>query len=152
MHADKAVRTIRERGEGGDGDRRSVAGEDHAGPHDAVGILEHGALDFEFFGDGFNDEIGGGDGGDGRDGLEAGKDRGAVGFSDFALFDFAVEVFANRVEGAVEEALVNVPQDDREAGAGEDVGDAVAHGAGAEDGDGFDGFDGQGGGLRSSGS
>ena len=79
VHADKAVRTIRERGEGGDGDRRSVAGEDHAGPHDAVGILEHDALDFEFFGDGLNDEIGGGNGGDRGDGLEAGENRGAVG-------------------------------------------------------------------------
>ena len=40
-------------------------------------------------------------------------------------------------------ALFDVAEDDFVAGAGEDVGDAVAHGAGAEDGDGFDGVEGQ---------
>ena len=138
VHADETVGALGERGERRDGDRRGVSGEDHFGAENVVGFLEDGALDFEFLGDGFDNEIGAGNGGHAGDGLQAGENGGAAGFRDFALLDFAVEIFADGFEGGIEKAPVNIAQNDVVAGAREDVGDAVAHSAGAEDGDGLD--------------
>jgi hypothetical protein len=148
MHADEAVGALSERGESGHGDGGSVACDDDVGAEDAVGFGEDGAFDFEFFGDGFYDEIGGGNCGHVGRGFHAGENCSLLCFREFTLLDFAVEIFADGIERAVEEALVNITQDDREAGAGEDVGDAVAHGAGSEDGNSFDRVDRQSQSLR----
>ena len=57
------------------------------------------------------------------------------GFGDFALLHFAVEIFGDGFQAAVEEALFDVAQNHVVARARKNVGDAVAHGAGAEHGD-----------------
>ena len=66
------------------------------------------------------------------------ENRGFVGLGDFCFFDFAVEIFADGVERAVEIFLVDVAKDGFIAGLREDMRDAVAHSARAENGDGFD--------------
>ena len=55
---------------------------------------------------------------------------------EFGLGDFASEVLLDGVETALQGGGGHVGEHHRMAGAGEDVGDAVAHGAGTDDGDG----------------
>ena len=53
----------------------------------------------------------------------------------FSFLHFAVEVLADGFQAAFEEARFDVTQNHAVTGAGKDVRDAVAHGAGAEHGD-----------------
>ena len=55
-----------------------------------------------------------------------------IGGGDFFFLHFAVEVLADGFQAAFEEARFDVAQYHAVAGARKDVGDAVAHGAGAE--------------------
>ena len=143
MHADETIGALGHGGERGHRDRGSVAGDDDVVAEQAIGFGESVALDFELFGDGFDEEVGVGDGGHVGDRDDAGEDVSLFVFGEFAFFNFAIEIFGDGVEGAIEVALLDVAEEDFVAGAGEDVSDAVAHGAGAEDGDGFDGVEGQ---------
>ncbi len=65
--------------------------------------------------------------------------RGFIFGRDLFLGDFAVEIPGNRCKAAVEKALVHIAEDDGKTAAGEDVSDAVAHGACADYADSLDG-------------
>ena len=69
---------------------------------------------------------------------DAGSGVGGLLLREFVFCDFAGEVLVDGAEAAVEKGLLDIAEEDVEAGAGADVGDAVAHGSGAEDCDGFD--------------
>src|SRR5262249_12416018 len=120
------------------GNGRSVAGEYHFGPQDLVRFGEDGAFDFKLFRNGFDDKISGGDGRHIGGGFEASKDLRLLGFGELPFLDFAVEILADSVEAAVQEALFDIAENNGVARAREDMGDTVAHGACAENGDGFD--------------
>jgi hypothetical protein len=51
---------------------------------------------------------------------------------DFALGRFPAQVLADFGQGFFEEGLVEIAEEDGKARASEDVGDAAAHGAGAD--------------------
>ncbi len=53
----------------------------------------------------------------------------------FAARDFPSEILADGLESAIEEALLQFAHTHAVAAAGEDMRDAVAHGAGADDAD-----------------
>ena len=125
------------RGDLGDRDGAGVGREDRFGSQDAVEIAKDLSLDLKPLGGGFDGERGG------REVLQAGG-QGDAGTSLVGLLlrellfrYFAGDVGADGVEAAVERALIDVVEKDVEAGAGTDVRDAVAHGPGAQDCNGF---------------
>ena len=132
MHADEAVGTAGLRGKLRDRNRRCVAGEDGAGLERAVGFLQDAEFQVELLGDGFHDEIGGGERGDIGNRLDAREDHRNIGFVQLAFFDFPIEILGDGLEPAIEVALVNVAENHMVAVAREDVRDSVAHRAGAE--------------------
>src|SRR5579885_2246111 len=140
MHAHETPGAARERGESGQGDGRSVTGKDDVVAEEPVGFGEDSALQLELFRDGFHGEIRGGNSGYVGDRREAGEDGGLIGFRKLAFFHFAVEIFGDGIESAVEEALLDVAKDNFVTGARENMSDAVAHGAGAKHGHGLDGI------------
>ena len=104
------------RGELRDGNRRGVAGQNHAGAEDRIGILQHAHFQIELLGNRFDDEIGGGERLRVGDGADARQRRGFFCFADFVLLHFAVEIFGDGVEAAIEEALLDVAEDHVVAG------------------------------------
>src|SRR5580700_1145988 len=62
VHADEAVGSFSHGGQSSHGDGGGVAGDDGVFVEDGVGFQEHAALDIDFFGDRFDDELSGGDG------------------------------------------------------------------------------------------
>ncbi len=138
VHADDLVRTLGLRGELCDGDGAGVGGEDRVGWEDAVEVAEDLRFDGELFGRGFDGQVAAAEGFK----VEGGGDSGSGGcgflFGEFRFGCLAGEIFLDGGEAAVEEWLLEVVEDDIEAGAGADVGDAVAHRTGAQDSNGFD--------------
>ena len=106
VHADEAVGALGHGGEGGHGDRGGVAGDDDVVAQEAVGFGEGVALDVELFGDGFDEEVGVGDGGHVGDGDDAGEDGSLFAFGELAFFDFAIEIFGDGVDAAIEDSAV----------------------------------------------
>src|SRR4029077_13569787 len=119
------------RGQRGDGDGGRVAGDDDVVAKKMAAFSKHVALELELFGHGFDNKTGIRDGGHVRNGNKASEHSSLLRRLELALLDFAVEIFRNGIDGAVEEALLDVAQQDVIASAREDVCDAVAHGTGA---------------------
>ncbi len=70
-------------------------------------------------------------------GLDAREDLRLFGGGDFFFFHFAVEILADRLDAAIEEARFHVAKNHVVAGARKYVRDAIAHGAGAQHRDSF---------------
>src|SRR5579859_1861513 len=122
-----------------DGERRGGAGEDGVRLGEFVKNSEEFEFHFEFFGDGFDDELGVADGFvDDLGGGEAGEGSVTGGGVYFAAADAFFEGFADPGGGFGEHGVGDVFEDSGVAAEGGSVGDAAAHGAGADDGDGFD--------------
>src|SRR5260221_10847872 len=139
MHPDAAVAVEDDIAEIADGKRGSVAGEDGVGLRELVEDGEQLELHFEFFGNGFDDELGVADGfvDHLRDAnaSEGGITRGGI---EFAATHAFVERFANPGDGFREHRVGNIFEDGRVAAECGGVGDTAAHGARPDDGDGFD--------------
>jgi len=71
--------------------------------------------------------------------MDAAEDFRFFRLGQLPFLDFAVEVFGNRFESAIQEARLHIAQEDRKTVPGKDVRNAVAHGACAEHGHSFDG-------------
>src|SRR5579875_3124149 len=118
MHADEIFGARSFRGERSDGNRRGVAGEDHARAKNGVRFLEHALFQLALLGHSFDGHVRGGEVVEIGGGENAFDNFGLVGFGDFRFFDFAVEIFADGVERAREIFLVYVAQHDFVAGFG----------------------------------
>src|SRR5260221_6787758 len=139
MHPDAAVPVEDNVAEIADGKRGSVAGEDGVGLRELVEDSEQLELHFEFFGNGFDDELGVADGFvDHLRGANASKGGITRGGIEFAATHAFVERFANPGDGLREHRVWNIFEDGRVAAEGGGVGDTAAHGARPDDGDGFD--------------
>ncbi len=145
MHAYEPVGALGERGERGDGDGGRVAGDDDAVAKKMVGFGEHVALELELFGHGLHDKIGVRDGRHVRDRKQPCQHSPLLRFRQLAFLDFAVEIFRDGIDGAVEKTLLDIAQQHLVARARKHVRNTVTHGARAEHGHGFDGIDGHGG-------
>ena len=138
MHADDLLGTPGLRGEFGDRDGRGVRRQDDVCRQEVVELGEDLAFDLEFLGGRFDDEVAAGKRG-AVDGALNAADRGVhLVLGELGFGDFAGEILADGVEAAIEEALLDFAEADIESAAREDVGDAVAHGAGAQHADGGD--------------
>jgi hypothetical protein len=92
----------------------------------------------ELFRDSLDEEIGIGDRRHVGNRNEVAEHCSLLCFRQLALLDFAIEILGDSVHSAIEVALLDVAQDHLVAGARENMRDAVAHGACAQHGDGFD--------------
>src|SRR5579871_501229 len=138
VHADDLRRATDLRGEFCDRDRAGVRSENGFGWKDAVEVTEESGLDIELFRRGLDGKV--------TDRQRVTVERwgdtlaGFLGllWRDLFFGDFAGEVLFNRRQTAIQKALLDVAKQNKKAGAGADMGDAVAHGSGSEDCDGFD--------------
>ena len=108
------------------------------GRKDFVGAFQHADFEIEIFGDGFDGEVSFFECSDIRDGLDAAKRGGFIGFGDFRFFHFAIEILCDCLERAIEEFLFDVAEEHAVARAGENMGDAVSHCPRAQYGNSFD--------------
>ncbi len=138
VHADDLLGALGLSGEFGDGDGAGVGGEDDLGFQGVVEIPEEGGLYLEALGGGLDGEVGGGEVADVGGGGDAGASFVGLQLGELFLGYFAGEVLLDGCETTVERGLVDVIEENVEARAGGDVGDAVAHGSGAENYDGLD--------------
>ncbi len=118
----------------GDGDRAGVGREDRAGRGDAIELLEDRELHRRVLARRLYNEVGAGGGIQRGPRLHPGEDLPRSFRRDGALLHLAVEIAADRCGGLVQRARGAVHQRYLPAVLGEDVGDAVPHGAGADDG------------------
>ena len=140
-----------------DGQAGGVGGDDGAGAANGGDAIEELALDFEIFGDGFDDPIGFGAPGEivveiadgdarGDRGREEGGGAGFEGGVQAGADDAIADAGVGQREAASlflggELGRDDVQQPARHAGVGQMRGDSGAHGASAEDGNFFDAFD-----------
>ncbi|MNP53700.1 hypothetical protein D3C76_1481950 [compost metagenome] len=135
MQADHAAGVFEACGETGDGQRRGVAGEDAVLAAHRFQLAQQAALDLQVLDYGLDHQAGACQRLDGFHRLQAG-DGGGTGFgAKLAFFNQAAELAIDAVDGLGGAAGAVVIQLDRVAGLGGDLGDAGAHGAGADHGD-----------------
>ena len=138
MHAQDLVGTRGRCAKDGDRDRRGIGREQRGGPRQRVESREQRALGVGLFDDRLDDVVGVGEGverggcHDTAQGSVAGRRR------ELSLLDQSGEAFFDRVPRAVEHRLRDVHQPHDEARLREDLGDAVAHRARADDAYGFE--------------
>ncbi|MCY1548687.1 hypothetical protein D9M68_848120 [compost metagenome] len=120
----------------GDGQGGGVAGEDAVLAAQAFQLAQQAALDLQVLDDGFDHQAGIAQGFDGVRRLQAGDDGGAGLGTELAFFHQAAELTVNALDGLGGGAGAVVIKPDRVAGLGRDLGDAGAHGAGADHGNG----------------
>ena len=135
MQADHALGPLGDAREVLVGERGGVAGDDAGLGAGLVQLGEDLALEVEALAGGLDDEVGVGEGGEVDGAAEAGEGGVAVGGGEAVLRDEAAEAFFDRGEATVDEGLVDIAQDGGVAALDGDLGDAGAHGAGADDGD-----------------
>ncbi|MPL88776.1 hypothetical protein SDC9_34803 [bioreactor metagenome] len=138
VHAHEPLGPVGLRGEPGDRDRRGVRGEDrrrfqmrHQGREDLI-------LDLFALGRCLDHQVGLAEVGQGQRGGDAGKGGGLVLGGDLLARDLAVQVLLDGGHRLVEAVLRDVVQQDIVTREGEDMGNAVAHLACANDTYGFD--------------
>ena len=137
VHADVAL-GMRDRGRKlGDGDRRGVGRQHRVRRNDAVELLEDAQLDVEILGGGLDHQLRLGHGGIVGRALDAPEDRGPVRLADLILLDQADEAGADGGDALVDGGIVDVHHHHLESGHGGDLGDAIAHQASADHGNGF---------------
>ena len=138
VHANEAVGALRDGGQLRDADGAGVGGHERGGGQHAVELAQDVDFEFEVFGSGFDHELRGREavvaGGD----LDAAQRGGFVGLGDFFFFDEAVEAGGDGGQAFVDGGLADVDHDDLNAAGGAGLGNAVAHGASANDADGGD--------------
>jgi hypothetical protein len=138
MHAHEAARTVGHRRQTGDRDRRGVAADDRLGLEQRAELLQDAALDFLVLDNALDhqvaiaEQIQSGAHGD------AGERGRFVVARDFFVFDPAVEVGADALKRLFQPFVGNIRQTHVVAGNRKDMGDAIAHLAGADDADAFD--------------
>ena len=119
----------------GDRDRRGVAGENCVLRQNRIERTEDLSLQIEALRCSFDGNLGLSQSfaRDGR--LNASEGGFDIGLGNLALRGFAAKISANLRERTIQKALVHIAQHNLKSGAGKDVGDAGAHGPGADDSD-----------------
>jgi len=116
-----------------DGNRRCVRREDHARARDGVELGEDRLLDVEVLDDGLDYVVAVGEVVNRRGGRQARLDLGLRLGCELALFHELAEALVDCLQRAVDRGRRGVVQLHREARLREDLRDAVAHRAGADD-------------------
>ena len=140
VHADEAVGALGRCCQLGDADRTGVGGHDHLGREHTVELLQD--LDFEPFalGGGFDHQLRTFEVVVTRRALNQAERGVFVGGAHLFFLDQAVQAAGHCGQAFVDRGLVDVDQHDADAVGGANLGDAVAHGARADDADGLDGI------------
>ena len=140
VHADDLRGTLRLRGELRDRDGAGVRGEDGLGPKDAVEIAEESGLDLEFFRSRLDGKVAGGEGFAVEGGALCGREpRRPALRSAYPWRLRGRGSFRSWPAPRSRKACCEIAEHDVEPRTRRDMGDAVAHGSGAEHCDGFDG-------------
>src|SRR5581483_2331131 len=135
VHADDAIGAAGGGRQPGNGNGGGVGSEDDLGVADAVEFAEEVSLDLQLLGGSFNDKVAGLEAGASHGRLDALERLIALLGGELLLGDFPLQVCGNGRDRAIEEALLDVAQEDAVPGPGKDVGDAIAHGARADNAD-----------------
>ncbi|MDR9060055.1 hypothetical protein FEP39_05166 [Burkholderia multivorans] len=141
MHADETRRIGEQRRERGNRDRRRVRRNDRVGPCDRFDLLQNAALQLDVFGCGLDHDVDRRELrviGRGRDACERGIARGG---GELVFRHQPLEAALQRRESLLERGVRDVDHHDVESCNGGGLRNAVAHGSGAYDADGFDGHD-----------
>ncbi|MCY1231944.1 hypothetical protein D9M72_444110 [compost metagenome] len=138
MHADHVLRTVGERGDLVDVERRGVRGQDGALLGDAVEFLEDLFLDADFFEHRFDDEVGVLQVVVAQRGAQKRHALLVLVLLELALLDLGFVVLLDGGNAAVERLLLHLEDLDGDARVQEVHRDAAAHGAGADHAHGLD--------------
>ncbi|MCY1422931.1 hypothetical protein D9M71_386310 [compost metagenome] len=135
MHADHALWVSEFGGQAGDRQRGGVAGQDAVGAAQAFQLAEQVALDLQVLDDGFDHQARIGQLGDGVGRLQVGH-AGRIGSGgQLAALDALGQLPVDAGNGLASGARAFVVELDRVPGLGCDLGNAGAHGTGADHGD-----------------
>ena len=133
VQPDDILRTLSNRRDVIDIERRSVRGKNRARLHDGIELGKHLLLDAHLLEYRLDDEIRIGDVFIGQHGLEQRHARLELGDIQLALLDLAFEHFADTHHAAIERVLVEFEQAYANAGVQEVDADATAHGSRTDD-------------------
>ena len=135
MHAHHPFRLRHPGGNTGERYGRGVGCQNGIRPHHAAQFAEDAFLDGRVFGGGFDDQIPVGQFGQQGGGVDARQNGRDVGVSQAAFLGHARQAVANGGQALVQGGLSDVGQFHVKAMHGKNLGNAVAHGAGTDDGD-----------------
>lgn len=142
VQAGNALGALEAGGDGGDRQRRGVAGQQGVGAAQGLQLGEQLALDRQVLDDGLHHQAAVGQLGQGGGRAHAGDDGVDLGLGHLALGHTLLELAAHAVDAGLCRAGAVVVQAYRMAGLGRHLGDASAHGAGADHGDAVAGCEG----------
>jgi hypothetical protein len=127
VHADQALRLAQLGGDGSDGDRRSIGGEDGFIADDALQVGEQAALDVQVFDDGFDHQLCVGNVGQAGHAMQAATRGVGIGAGHLALFNQLAIHLADVGNGPLDRFRAGVEQLHRVTGGRRDLRDARTH-------------------------
>ena len=125
VHPHKPVRPLCQRRQGGHGNRRRIARDDHLSPQNPVRFVKHRPLDLDFLRHRFNHEIRRRNGRHVRHRLQPAKNTSLL--RNLPLLDFPIKILANGRHPAIKKALLHVAQNYFVARTRKHVRDPVPH-------------------------
>ena len=133
MHADELVGALGGRGNGGDGDGRSVGGQDGLGLAQAVQLGKDVLLDLQVLDGGLNHQVGVRSGGQIGGEAHVSQDVGLLGLVHLALGNQLLQPLVQAGLGSLDDGVVDVAHHHVIAAAGKHLGNVQTHGAAAND-------------------